>query len=330
MPYLVSGTRGNSDLSGYGCGGSCSCDSCRSRRLGEIYESDRMDGYGEVPAAVSRACPVPPGTTTRDRCRTEHPCPPIPNLLCVQSVDGVTFHGFRTQSGGGVVSVRSTGPARQERFTATLLPRLQTFIGLARGFGMSPDQILSMGSLNCRCISNTDRLSDHSLGEALDISGFRWTSPVPAGSVGVHALIHNFRNPAHIGLIRRINAALRLAFPRVLDYHLSDHRDHFHVDNNRGRGFTTAERTTIRFTQEALLEVVGDRSVTVTGHLNAVTAGALQNFARLPASTHFGRDRALLVMLNASCCLFRNPCQLTASTTVEDRCPLAQSRASAR
>ena len=47
--------------------------------------------------------------------------------------------------------------------------------------------------------------------------------------------MHSWRDTAEQApLLVRINAALRLSFATVLDYTLSDHRDHFHVDTHNG------------------------------------------------------------------------------------------------
>jgi hypothetical protein len=300
MPYysssvLEGGFAGLSGTLGCGCGTGCNCGSCRAARLGgaygktfgEIFESD-LNGYGEPAASVSRACPVPSGRTTSERCQQAQPCPAIPGLLCVSSVNGVTFHGFRVQNAGGLRTVAQVNRARDERMKPDLLRCFETFNGLLGRFGMASDQFLSMGSYNCRCTNAGVRLSDHSSGEALDISGLRFTGQAPAGSVGQFVLIHNFASAPHIGLIRRMNALLRLAFPQVLDYHLSDHRDHFHVDLNQGRGFTPRSKSTIRFVQEILNSLGG--SLRVSGVLDAATQTALRAAAGLRSEVDLARD----------------------------------------
>lgn len=298
MPYFHgNGSAGYAGLAGTlgcGCGGGCGCAQCRQAKLGgwgEVYDRD-LDGFGEAPASVSRACPVPAGRTTSDRCQQPQPCPAIPGLLCVTSVNGVTFHGFRLQTTGGIRSVAQVNRARDERMKPELLRAFEAFQGLLQRFGLASDQFLSMGSYNCRCTSAGVRLSDHSSGEALDISGLRFAGTPPAGAVGQHVLIHNFASAAHIGLIRRMNAALRLVFPQVLDYHLSDHRDHFHVDMNQGRGFAIRSKSTIRFVQEVLNSL--GSSLRISGVLDAPTQTALRTAAGLPSTIDLARNNNAL------------------------------------
>jgi hypothetical protein len=74
-----------------------------------------------------------------------------------------------------------------------------------------------------------------------------------------------------------LNACLRLSFATVIDYHRSDHRDHFHCDMNRGRGRTLLQATMV-FVQEALSLYLG-RRVPETGKLDPATKAALGEFA---------------------------------------------------
>ncbi|HEX9943119.1 MAG TPA: hypothetical protein VGG03_13955, partial [Thermoanaerobaculia bacterium] len=80
-------------------------------------------------------------------------------------------------------------------------------------------------------------------------------------------------------LLRRLNACLRLSFATVIDYHRSDHRDHFHCDTNQGRGRITKGATTLRFVQEALGAVLR-RTVPITGKLDEATRKALLDYSK--------------------------------------------------
>lgn len=288
MAYLSSYAR-TAPSYGLGCGSTCGCAQCRGARLGERYLPEDLDGYGgwygEAPAAAPiRACPLPSPPATTDRCVTRHDCPPIPNLLCVSAIDGIVLRGFTVREDPAtrlMVATISTRP-RTERVTQAIVDGVRRFLAFMRRWSMDFDTILSMGSYNCRCISNTDTLSDHSWGDALDITGVRWVESVPPGARLPVAIAHNW-NRGERPILRRINACLRLSFPRVLDYHRADHRDHFHVDNNRGRGFVSESNTTA-FVQEALNAAQGT-TLPENGRMDAATQQALRAFASVPAGT---------------------------------------------
>jgi hypothetical protein len=145
------------------------------------------------------------------------------------------------------------------------------FLQIATGFGLPITRILSQGSRVCRCITGTDTFSNHSTGEAIDVGGVT----LQAGGREVLAL--NFIIPAERPLVRRINACLRLAFPRVIDYNYNrNHHDHFHCEISIPAR-NTRERTTLVFVQEALSLVLG-RTITDTGRFDAATQQALRDF----------------------------------------------------
>src|SRR5262249_17386116 len=94
-------------------------------------------------------------------------------------------------------------------------------------------------------------------------------------------IVHNWTNFGQRDLLRRINACLRLSFQTVIDYHRSDHRDHFHCDTNINGGSSRAmdkSTTTWHFTQEALTLLLG-RKIPETGVRDATTIRALQDFS---------------------------------------------------
>jgi hypothetical protein len=163
-------------------------------------------------------------------------------------------------------------------------------------FGMPIEAILTTGSLLCRCSFDsrgrqTNNLSNHSRGEAVDISGVRWQPPGgrsrgpgdPPGRLR-ETIVHNFGDPGELGLLRRIDACLRLSFPNVIDYHRRDHRDHFHCDLSTG---PDSQRNTMRFTQE-ILRFLRNRPVAITGELDVPTQTALHE------SFGWNRDPATL------------------------------------
>jgi extensin-like protein len=253
-----------------GCGPSCACARCGGSRLGERYisvEDDdedeppaerpdadsakETDGYGETP------CPAPAGTT-RERCKTEQVCPAIPDLVCIRSIGGVAIEyvlSTLTDRATGRIVVGKRSPSGV-RARASVGAALERFIRLMATFGMPIEGILSLGGQYCRCIHNTNALSDHSLGEAIDVAGVRWQAGTASGRPP-EVLVHNFQLPSDAPWLRRINACLRLAFPLVLDFHFNvDHRDHFHCDMNHGHGRNLG-RATFLFAADALSAVLG-------------------------------------------------------------------------
>lgn len=236
-------------------------------------------------STVSRPCPEPAGTA-KDRCSSPVPCEAIPDLRCVTQVLGVPFHYVAAVGRDGATGLQRV-TKRQEGRTQRMVPgaiaALEAFVRNARSFGLPFDMILTQGSLYCRCSlvkgKPSTALSNHSYGDAIDVAGVRWaTAGAPTSRVR-ETIAHNFRDPEQRGLLRRLNACLRLSFATVIDYHRSDHQDHFHCDTNRGRGRITSGATTVRFVQEALGAVLG-RSLKITGELDAATKKALLDYSK--------------------------------------------------
>jgi hypothetical protein len=239
------------------------------------------------PAAVS--CPAP-AQLARDRCL--HPgtqtCLPIPNLLCAQGVAGIPFDyvlNVARDSRTGLVIVSGRQTPRTERFIPAVQTAAAAFVGNMSRFGLPIEAILSLGSLYCRCVSNSDTLSNHSFGDALDVAGVRWAASGGPASATRETIVHNWNNerdPNQRALLRRINACLRLSFNTVIDYHRDDHRDHFHCDTNRRAGsvrsLVKSETTTPHFVQESLTLVLG-RPIAETGQWDNPTWGGLQEFS---------------------------------------------------
>lgn len=229
--------------------------------------------------------PVRPQFAT-DRCRNPGTtaCPPIPGLLTLIGVDGVPFEyplelDRDPRTGLHVVTSRQT--VRRQQFVPPVRDGLIGFVRRMAGFGMPVSAIITYGSLYCRCITGTDRLSNHSFGEAIDVVGVRWADVGGPASALPETIVHNYADPGQRALLRRINACLRLSFPLVIDYHRPDHRDHFHCDLNRRRGRVLFGRSTLCFVQEALSLELG-RQVPITGRSDRATA---QGLSELTGST---------------------------------------------
>src|SRR5262245_13181473 len=244
---------------------------------------------GEARPAAAVHCPVP-AQRARDRCI--HPgtktCPPIPDLLCLRDISGVPFeyvNGTGTNRATRLTVVsRRTVPVVQ-RFTPPIRDALTSFLANMTRFGMPVEALLTLGSLYCRCVTGSDTLSNHSFGDAIDIAGVRWPAAGGPASRARETIVHNWANPDQRALLRRIDACLRLSFNTVIDYHRTDHRDHFHCDSNSRAGSVRAmgrSTTTPHFAQEALSHVLG-RPVPETGQWDRATMNALQQFSGVDA-----------------------------------------------
>lgn len=233
-----------------------------------------------APSSARSTCPQPASRTTL-RCKTPKLCPAIPNLLCVKAVNGIPFeyvNAVRKDPGTNLIIVSKRIRPIRQRFIPTVETALSTFINNMAQFGLPIEAILTLGSYLCRCISNTDTLSNHSFGDAIDIAGLRWQQPI-SSSTGRETIVHNFRDPRERAVLRRINACLRLSFTTVIDYHRSDHRDHFHCDMNRGRPRNPLQKTTLIFVQEAL-NTLFRANIPENGELSPLTRKFLLEFAR--------------------------------------------------
>jgi hypothetical protein len=201
----------------------------------------------------------------------------------VRHISGIPFEyvfnvGADPTTGLKVVTRRD--PDRSQRFTPPVKAALTQFVSNMARFGMRIETILTAGSIYCRCISNTNTLSNHSFGDAIDVVGVRWA--VNPGSRLRETIVHNYLDPAERVLLRRMNACLRLSFATVIDYHRSDHRDHFHCDTNLGRGRKPRGSTTLFFVQEALN--ARGASLRINGNFDGPTQQALAQYAGVPVS----------------------------------------------
>jgi hypothetical protein len=263
-------------------------------------------GPGPAPTppvpGTSRACPVL-ASTAIDRCINPQSCPAVPGLLCVTGVGNLPFEyplavGRDRATGLNVVTRRRASVT--QRFIASTGVALGRFVGEMTRAGLPFEAILTAGSFYCRCIRldghPTNRLSNHSFGDAIDVVGVRWAPPGPTGGRLRETIVHNYTNPGERALLRRINACLRLSFSTVIDYHRADHRDHFHCDMNRGGGRNPLGRETVPFVKECLNLVAGTR-FPEDARFDAAAARALADFAGL-APAMFSDRRVLNTALD--------------------------------
>lgn len=259
---------------------------CRPSAQREMLEWGEMEF--ETPPAVRRrgsagtdcgrsGSPAASVSQPGGRCTGSTPpvCPPVPGILSVQSIGAIPFEYVASVSrdpATNLTTVNQRLRPRTQRFLPPVQLALTQFVANMSRFGLPIEAILTAGSYCCRCISKTNRLSNHSHGDAFDLVGVRW-----AAAAGRETIVHNWNNSER-AMLRRINACLRLSFATVIDYHRSDHRDHFHCDTNRGQGRNLRAPETLRFTQEAL-GVVLNRSLPITGRFDAATQRALVEFA---------------------------------------------------
>ncbi|MGH9754283.1 MAG: extensin family protein [Blastocatellia bacterium] len=255
------------------------------------------------------------GGTTIERCEDRKPqaCPLIPDFLRVTGVNDVPFEyvasdtdarsGKRTRRivrnpATGLYEVVNPKVNLEQGFIPEVGTALYTFIVNMAKFGMPVAAILTMGSYNCRCMSGTSELSNHSFGDAIDITGVRWPKSGGPASTLPATIIHNFNSgdQREMILVRRINACLRLSFARVIDYHNKGlpHCDHFHCDlrNTRRRDRLPKASSTLSFAQEALT-LVG-HEVPITGKWDPATRRGLTDFSGVSSAQSLERDDKLL------------------------------------
>jgi peptidoglycan hydrolase-like protein with peptidoglycan-binding domain len=225
-----------------------------------------------APGALGEAgCPVAGENATG--CRTPRRCNAIADLVCLSSVAGTPIEYLYNFSKTRPITGQSR--PRPFRMRPGVRDAVARFTTLAAGFGIPVELILSQGAYLCRCQRDSDALSNHGKGEAIDVGGVRLS---PAGR---EVLAVNFTDPGERVLIRRVNACLRLAFPRVLDYNYNAaHHDHFHCEIGVPAREARAV-STVRFVQEALALVLG-RVIPNTGKFDAATQRALRDFGAAP------------------------------------------------
>jgi len=115
------------------------------------------------------------------------------------------------------------------------VPRLRRFEALVRDtaievYGRPPSRIVHLGAYCCRRIRGyPSLLSEHALGNALDVAGFDFN-----GAFSVRLARHwSGRSRRHRTFLRRLNRRVRAAddlFTVVLGPGNRGHSDHFHLD----------------------------------------------------------------------------------------------------
>ena len=266
------------------------------------------------PGLKGKICPDG-GSQTTDRCRdgVAKTCPRIPDLLCVTRVNDVPFEYVadgKTKAGKRITRIKrnpATGlyevvdrvTERTQKFIPEVGKALSTFLGNMAAFGMPVAGILTMGSYYCRCVSGTTTLSNHSVGDALDIVGVRWSESQQPARTLPDTIIHNYNSgdQREMLLVRRINACLRLSFATVLDYSnvARPHCDHFHCDlrNRRSRERLPKRPATLYFVQESLSLMLG-REIPMTGRWDQPTERGLMDHSKVSSVESLRRDHGLL------------------------------------
>ncbi|HEY5923084.1 MAG TPA: extensin family protein [Kofleriaceae bacterium] len=221
--------------------------------------------------------------TTSKRCvdGQERNCPVLSGVEDITQIDGVGFEyigGFKDKKTKkerhglekvpGSTRWRVVEKNRLKPRIIQLIPRgsdaLATFIGNMKAAGLAPVAVLTMGSIVCRCISNSNNLSDHSDGDAFDIGGVRFAD-------GNEVLVANSKDPADHAILHRVNACARLAWAHVLDYYAGGgHWNHLHCDTNGGK--RRVFKSGWKFVREAL-------GLKLAGGFDKACANALRQFA---------------------------------------------------
>jgi hypothetical protein len=101
-------------------------------------------------------------------------------------------------------------------------------------YGRLPSEVLVAASYDCRAVSNSRRLSEHALGNAIDIRGFRFAARdgEQAFEVLVERHWHASDDPRRSRFLRALTETLltREVFRTLLGPAHPDHTDHFHFD----------------------------------------------------------------------------------------------------
>jgi len=112
-------------------------------------------------------------------------------------------------------------------------------------YGRAPDRVLHFGASLCRSVrGNTRRLSEHALGNALDLAGFRWRKlPAAAGASHPHAFSVTVQRhwapreqdadgATHRAFLQALLARIRERnlFRGVIGPGREGHADHLHLD----------------------------------------------------------------------------------------------------
>ena len=291
-------------------GPNCQCAQCKEKEIEEEYflgsEFDWLKPMSSqkpniskegtsttsVVPAGSKPCPVKRSVRTRKNCssRSREKCPRLPNLLCVDSVNGIKLRylkSTRFDKRHCLKRIRRLLKRHKNRFVPATRNALSKFTRDMKRFKIPVKSLIVLGSRRCRCLRDTNTLSNHAFGEAIDLAGVIWKRPHRHFSRVKDTLVRsrNLNDLEQRRLIRRINACLRLSFFVVIDYNYnSKHTNHFHCDMNKStrnskRGFNLKGRSTLLFVQEALSLVIC-RKIRQSGKLDSHTLQALSEYSK--------------------------------------------------
>lgn len=240
--------------------GACGCSGCRgNQQLESELAPARKGCAADVPAEVDSCEGMTAVRAVQCDPQTPLACPVLPETWRSNTVAGVPFfYAPRITRVGSAGAKRSQITANGTPAKLQIVPgawraahRWVTAMNTTFGMPISAVYTASRGRY-CRCVRQPSgvckeskpedwnkctgkALSNHGHGDAIDIIGVRWADAKAVGSSLATTVMHSWQDPEQGALLLRIGAALRCQFHTVLDYSRSDHRDHFHVDMNRGR-----------------------------------------------------------------------------------------------
>ena len=222
------------------------------------------------PSPGESACPTPGEMAAG--CQSNKRCSPIPDLVCLRAVGNVPIDYLRDFTKD--TPKRGVYNSAKFKMRPGVRNSIARFLAIAGSAGLPVERILSQGAYLCRCQRNSDTLSNHGRGEAIDVGG------VKVNGSGREILAINFQNERPF--VRRLDACLRLAFPRVIDYNYNTlHHDHFHCEISIPLR-RPKERSTLLFVQELL-------GVPLSGTFDLATRTALASFGATPAELRSDR-----------------------------------------
>src|SRR5262245_3245835 len=223
-------------------------------------------------------------TSIPDRCKTPKVCPTVQNRIAFQQVNGVAIYSLK----GNAATVDNVEQGLKDALAGFVRDAQALVFGPS---SLALERLLWMGAYNCRCISDTDKLSGHAFGRAIDIGGWAFrggTGPIQ------NVIYERLVKQGKLNPLFRVGACLHLNFQQVLYWVHKGHHDHFHAEIGR-----PAPAAYWRFIDMALSRMLGELLVGLGWRRSeniyappsgkqAVTnarAAALREFAkRLPSS----------------------------------------------
>jgi hypothetical protein len=221
------------------------------------WEMSRKKCPADAPTEVLECGPMAGDDAVMCKPGANLKCPPLKETWKSKTVAGVPlYYGATIVERGGRHIITSEGSNDGINVVPAAWKAAQAWVMMMNTtFGMPISRIYTMSrGRYCRCIAKAapgtkcghkkvthvncigTTISDHGYGDAFDIAGVRWVDPKAVGSSLPTTLIHDWTDPEQAKLLIRMNAAMRLAFHTVLDWSMSNHRDHFHTDMNQVHG----------------------------------------------------------------------------------------------